>query len=191
MEYIRSFIAIELPEDIRHQIKLIQDKFKLVDPSSSKWVDPDKIHLTLKFLGNITASQINTINNSVAETLTGKNKFRLILGNPGAFPDKKRVRILWVGVDGDLQPLNVIQQELDTNLEPSGFEAEKRSFRPHLTLARIYDNVSIERRQALGNLCDSIISDNKSSFEVSAIVLFKSELTRSGPMYTKLNSFVL
>ena len=190
MEQIRSFIAIEMPDNIKRHLKTIQENIKSTDPSSSKWVNPDNIHLTLKFLGNVPSKNIDSICRTLKNTLKDKQPFILTLGNTGVFPSKKRVRVIWVGLNGDTAQLNRVYQDIDSNLSSLGFESEQRQFSPHLTLARVYDNITPERKSRLGEAVYDVAVPENELFKVDSFILFKSVLTKFGPVYTKLKSFM-
>jgi RNA 2',3'-cyclic 3'-phosphodiesterase len=186
MEPIRSFIAIELPEPVKAELKQIADRIKSADPTCAKWVDPNSIHLTLKFLGNVDAGKVDSIVDAMKDAALASAPFQLELQGLGAFPNLHRAQVVWVGVSGDIDKLQTFQKNLESNLEKLGFAPEGRVFSPHLTLARVRDYVTPLQRQSLGNLINTQKFTSSQVIPVNSISLMKSQLTRSGAIYTEL-----
>jgi 2'-5' RNA ligase len=190
MEEIRSFIAIELPEAVKLNLSQLEAKLKSGRQTSVKWVAPESIHLTLKFLGNVVPESIKDIAQAMAEAAQGIPPFRLEVRDLGAFPNLKRVQVAWVGVRGEIDKLSQFQQRLDSNLSRLGFAPEGRPFTPHLTIARLRDSTSSAERQAFGQLIASTQFET-GLFAVDAISLMKSQLTREGPIYSRITQVAL
>ena len=191
MELIRSFIAIELPDELEARLKQLEDQLKSRRQTDVKWVDPSGIHLTLKFLGEVPAEKTEEIAAAIVEAARGILPFRLETKELGAFPNLKRVQVVWLGVGGELDKLAQLQQNIETNLEILGFEREARSFTPHLTLARLRQYASPEERQALGEIIAKSKFEPPYAFKVESISLMKSQLTPQGAIYTRLKSVPL
>jgi len=191
VEQIRSFIAIELPDELKAEIKRVQAKLKSDGEAGVKWVDPRGIHLTLKFLGDVAADRIDEITGAIRVAVQGISPFRLEVKGLGVFPNLNRVRVVWVGLSGELDKLIQLARSIETNVSPLGFPTESREFTPHLTLARVGDRVPPDERQQLGQLIASTKFEAKSAIEVKAINLMKSQLTPQGAIYSRLNSVEL
>ena len=191
MEQIRSFIAFELPEEVKTGLKQIQDRLKSGDPSIAKWVDPQSIHLTLKFLGYVDSNKVTDIVQAMRNAVVTVSCFELKINGLGCFPSPARVQTIWVGLIGDLQKLQVLQNNLETYVAPLGFPTEKRTFTPHLTLARVRESAMPIQRQALGGLIGTTKIELNLPIEVNHISLMKSRLTPSGAIYTRLDSVEL
>lgn len=187
-EQVRSFIAIEMPDELRMALGRIQARLKEAGQPSVKWVDPDNIHLTLKFLGNTDVNIISKISRVMEKAAQGIPPFRLELGGLGVFPDLRRVQIVWIGLDGDLEQLKHLQQRIESNLAPLGFASESRPFKPHLTLARFRDRATLDERQNLGQIIASTHHGEDYSFNVDSVNLMKSQLTRAGAIYSLMSS---
>lgn len=185
---VRLFIAIELSNEIKLELKNLQDILKPVSPNAAKWVDPSGIHLTLKFLGNVESGKIPMITDAVKEAVSNVSPFELMLKELGAFPDLKRIQVLWVGLQGDLNSLQALQKQIEQKVSPLGFPTEKRSFIPHLTLARLRNIATPVERRALGEKLSVIKFNSTSVLEVKSISLMKSHLTREGAIYTCMYS---
>ena len=186
MEQIRSFIAIELPDELRLEIGRLQAQLKSGSQSWVKWVNPDSIHLTLKFLGNIAVDRIDEITRAMEQAAQTVPPFHLEIKDVGAFPNLKRVQVVWVGISGEVDKLGQLQHQIESNLERLGFTPESRPFTAHLTLARLRNQASLDERQRFGQL----IADTRfqaGSFEVNAISLMRSQLTREGAIYSRIS----
>jgi RNA 2',3'-cyclic 3'-phosphodiesterase len=186
MEQIRSFIAIELPQEVKAGLRQIQAGFKSGHPASARWVDPEGIHLTLQFLGNVDADKIEAIQQALKQAAIAVPPFHLELKGLGAFPSLRRAQVVWVGLRGDLDKLQVLQKRIETSLLPLGFEPEKRAFTPHLTLARMRDMASPLERQTLGETISRTKIETNLMIEVNSVSLMRSQLTRAGAIYTRL-----
>mgnify|MGYP001822740724 FL=1 len=184
---IRSFIAIDFPEETRKALEDIQKKLKQ-SGAGVRWVKPSSIHLTLKFLGNIHAAQVEEIARAVAQEIRDQPPITLRPAGLGAFPSLRKPRVIWIGMEGEVQRLTGIQARVETALEVLGFAREKRSFRPHLTIGRVKD------RRWLQSLVDAVATlDMKpfNSFDADEIILYKSDLRPTGAIYTKLHRMPL
>ncbi|HUT96644.1 MAG TPA: RNA 2',3'-cyclic phosphodiesterase [Dehalococcoidales bacterium] len=191
MEEVRCFIAIELPEEIKKGLRELQAQLKAGSRAPVKWVDPENIHLTLKFLGNVSADRINEITKAMTEAVRGTPSFPLEIRELGVFPNPRRVQIVWVGLGGEVETLARLQQRIESGLEGLGFPAEGRRFTPHLTLARLRDRATPDERQKLGQLIADTGFDAARSFIADSVNLMKSQLTGEGPIYTRLSSAAL
>lgn len=188
---IRSFIAIELPAEVSATLEEIQKMLKSPQHNFVKWVPPANIHITLKFLGNISSEKIAGITNAMEQTSQTISPFQLELGEIGAFPNLKQPRVLWIGVKGETDKLQAMQANLEENLARLGFTRESRSFTPHLTLARLREGISSAERRSFG---DSIAGKSikvECQFAATKISLMKSQLLPSGAVYTRLTEVKL
>ncbi|MFC2001642.1 RNA 2',3'-cyclic phosphodiesterase [Chloroflexota bacterium] len=191
MEQIRSFIAIELPNEVKSALTRLQTQLKLGNPPSIKWVDPNSIHLTLKFLGNIGIDKIDEITRTIETATQGASPFHLEVKDLGVFPNLKRVQVAWVGISGEVERLGHLQQRLESSLAPLGFTPESRPFTPHMTLARLRDRASPDERQNFGQLIAGTRFEAVYSFNADAINLMRSQLTREGAIYSRISSIKL
>ena len=191
MEQIRSFIAIELPDELKSALTRLQAQLKTCKQLPVKWVDPYSIHLTLKFLGNIPINRIGEITTAMEEAALGVSPFHLEVKDLGVFPNLKRVQVAWVGVSGEVARLNQLQKRIESNLAPLGFVPESRPFTPHLTLARLRNQASLDDRQSFGQLIAGTRFETVYSFRVDFINLMRSQLTREGAIYSRINSVKL
>ena len=191
MEQIRSFIAIELPGELKLALARLQDKLKSGSRAPVKWVDTDSVHLTLKFLGNIDSGIVGKITSALEEAVRGTHPFSIEVSGLGVFPNIRRVQVVWVGLTGEVEKLGQLQQRIETGLVPLGFAAESRPFTPHLTLGRVRDYVTPDERQDLGQLVTGTAFEAKYKMSIDAVHLMKSQLTREGPIYSKISTVAL
>lgn len=186
MDVVRSFIAIHLPADVRAELISLEDKLKARRHPFVKWVDPESMHLTLKFLGNVAADSVPQVVEAMSGVAGSHTPFRLQVAGTGAFPNWQRPQVVWVGVGGELDKLSAMQRELESALSPLGFPPESRSFSAHLTLGRLRERVTTDDRRRFAEFAQKVKFETSLSFEVDGIRLMKSQLTPAGPIYTEL-----
>jgi 2'-5' RNA ligase len=184
METIRSFIAIELPEEIRVELSKLQNALKTKEQNYMKWVSIESIHLTLKFLGDITSDKSGEILEAMAESIVGIPYFSLRIQELGVFPNLKRIQVVWVGINGEIDKLRQIQGHLEENLAILGYPAEEREFTPHLTLGR----TRFQPPPAFAERLSATKFESKTKIEVKSINLIRSQLTPTGAIYSRLGS---
>jgi 2'-5' RNA ligase len=188
VEQVRCFIAIGLSDQIKAGLKELQAQLQSGGQTSLKWVDSYSIHLTLKFLGGVDADKITPITDAMEEAVRGVTPFYLTVEGLGAFPNLRRVQVVWVGVGGELDRLAHLQQRIESRLARLGFAPENRRFTPHLTLARVRDRASLGEREGLGELIAATKFEAARSFPVAAVNLMKSQLTREGAIYSRIST---
>jgi 2'-5' RNA ligase len=188
VEQVRCFIAIGLPDQIKAGLKELQAQLRSGGQTSIKWVDPYSIHLTLKFLGGVDVAKIEPITAAMEEASRDIHPFSLRVEGLGAFPNLRRVQVVWVGVGGEVDRLAHLQQRIESGLAQFGFAPENRRFTPHLTLARVRDRASSGEREGLGELIAATKFEAAGSFPVAAVSLMKSQLTREGAIYSRIST---
>ena len=188
MEQVRSFVAIELPDELKQELVELETQLKTGNQPWVKWVDPYSIHLTLKFLGNVAVGRLGEITKAMEEATRGIYPFHLEVRDLGVFPNLRRVQVAWVGLRGEVDKLGQLQQCIESSLAPLGFAPESRQFTPHLTLARLRNQASLDERQRFGQLIASTKFEAAHSIEVDALSLMRSQLTREGAIYSRISS---
>ena len=188
MNEIRAFIAVLLPDEVKQSLSALQDRLRSGSSVSAKWVDPGNIHLTLKFLGNISPGLVGRITSATETAAREIKPLNIQVKGLGAFPNANRVNIVWVGLVGDIERLALLQKRIDAQLSPLGFKSENRPFTPHLTIARIRDHASSEERRQLGRLIAETAFDTLLPVDITSVYLMKSQLTREGPIYSSILS---
>lgn len=190
---IRVFIALDIPAGEKQALADTIHCLQAAIPYGVRWVDPAGIHLTLNFLGNVNASLVDDILKAMqcaAESFPGDN-FDLQLASLGAFPNERQPRVLWAGIDGDLDSLKGLQEKVDEAISRLGFPREKRPFNPHLTLGRVRDGVSPSIRRQISAAFATTNLEPGDSWEVKEMHLIRSTLTPGGAIYTSLGSVSL
>lgn len=179
---IRAFVAIDLPPRVQADLgRFVQVLQRAGAPVS--WVKPDRIHLTLKFLGDVSEERIPAICAALQSVADQAEPFVLQAAGCGAFPTLKQMRVVWVGLRGDEPALRALQGRVEEALEPLGFEPEGRPFRAHLTLGRVRGS---QRVRVLQEALLSNQSFSAEAFDVGDLVLYKSVLRPEGAQYTPL-----
>jgi 2'-5' RNA ligase len=192
MEQIRAFISIELPVDLKQEMAQLLGRLqKTGDQRWIKWVDPYNIHLTVKFLGNVSGEILKNITKAMENVVTEIPQFNLKVSGLGVFPNVNQVRVVWIGIGGELDKLNQLQTLVENNLLTLGFIAESHAFVPHLTLARLRDQTPCAERQRLGQLIASTNFETSCTVQVRAMNLTKSQLTKEGAVYSVISSVSL
>ena len=185
-QQIRSFIAIELPEEVKSALQRLQAELTLPQYTFVKCVAPESIHVTLKFLGNISPQKVAEITKVMEQASQGVSPFQLQITDVGAFPNMRQPRVLWVGIKGELDKLIAWQKRIDNGLAPLGFAKETRPFAPHLTLARVRENCSPGDRRGLGELVIKTPVEVDYKVAVNSLSLMKSQLSPGGAVYSRL-----
>ena len=185
---IRSFLAFELPYNIKKMVRQVSEHIRRAN-LNVRWVNVDNIHLTVVFMGNIREEDIPAIKGQIRKACMEFGPFDIELNGLGVFPNVQRPRVLWLGLDGDIERMSSLKSALQELLKPFGIKEEKRSFRPHLTMGRFrkpnrgdstLDNIISQYKDLDGPVC-----------QLKELIMFKSELKREGAEYTKMESWPL
>ena len=185
-ETLRTFIALPLPAE---WIALLEDVIYELDSAASggvRWVRPSGIHLTLKFLGATDPALAPRILDGLLESVEGALAPALSLSGLGTFPNRNNPRVIWAGVSGDIENLADLQQRVETLAVGLGWAAERRPFRPHLTIGRVRDRIPTPVRRRLVAAISNCPVPRLASWRPDAVRLYKSELTPRGAIYTNL-----
>lgn len=183
MPNIRSFIAIELGPEIKAELEALIRKLRDSD-TDVKWVKPENMHLTLKFLGNIPPDTIEDVKKILDKAGMGSSHFKMGLSGVGAFPGLSYPRVIWVGIGEGGDEAKKIHSLLEEGLEGLKFEREQRPFFPHLTIGRVK---STKKKEALASAIEGLKFRPGISQKVEGLTLFQSTLTPKGPIYTPLH----
>ncbi len=184
---LRAFVAVPIPDSVTVFIRQVQARLQS-SGMNIRWVAANKIHLTLKFLGQIDPSRVPGVATTMDAVAGSIPPFLLGAGGPGMFPNHRRARVLWVGLDGNIERLMAIQAALESGLGPVGFREETRPFHPHLTIGRSRRRLDAE---TLGASLESMKDVASDSFRVERLVLYKSMLSPAGAEYARLHTSYL
>ncbi len=186
---VRAFIAVDISGEARDALAEVTKRLQEQGVSGVRWVRPEGIHLTLKFLGDMESTMIDRVMEGVESACKGTGPFELGLSEPGAFPSSKSPRVVWVGLRGELDLLERLQGRIDQEMHSvCGFPKERRAFTPHLTLGRMRENASGEERRRAGEALAKIPPENGVWWQVREVCLVRSTLTPSGAVYDILGS---
>jgi 2'-5' RNA ligase len=180
---MRVFIAVDLPTEVREALRDVQRKLR-PQTDSVRWVAPESIHVTLKFVGEVPEKRIDDIHTALTG-LTWK-EFTVTVHGVGFFPGNRSPRVFWAGMEAPT--MKDLAEQLDTLMERHGFDKEKRAFRPHITLARARDT---RIDSSLVTAAAQYEEHDFGSFTVDRIFLFRSTLKSSGSIYEKLKEYPL
>lgn len=181
METMRLFIASELPLDIKRKLSSLQAEIRNRGLDELKWVEPDGIHVTLKFLGYVQPARVAAITGIIDKVCSHSNAFNVSIKGVGVFPGLSRPQVLWAGLGGETGRLGMIAERIDDGCCELGFSRERRTFKPHLTLARIRFPLRPVEQQALAEtLADTALN---LPLTIDAISLMQSNLTPAGAVY--------
>lgn len=190
---LRTFIAIELDAAVRDGLARVQAKFRQQAPDGSvRWVNPEAIHLTLKFLGDTPVGKISKVADELATACQGFAPFALSFEGRGCFPNTRRPRVIWVAVrDLSGSSLSRLQAAVEQKVSPLGFPTEERSFSPHLTLGRVARGANAQVEAVIGQMVERSVVEQIAKQSVTAVHFIKSDLRPTGPIYNQLATVVL
>ena len=189
-DHVRLFVACEVPDDVRDSIGGVIDELRSRSGSAVRWIKPDGVHVTVKFLGEVPVKQLPAIKIAIQEAVVGHSPFELELSNIGTFGGREGLRIMWVGIAGDVLRLEALVRAVNAALAVVGFEPERRPFRPHLTLGRVRDEIPTRQRAEI-EVAVGKMDVPPSMWRTSHVSLMRSRLTAAGAVYEVLATFPL
>lgn len=178
----RSFVCIELPEEIKKNLADLQSRLRPLAKGIVSWPKPEGLHLTLKFLGDVDPGRLDAAADALMRGCAESHGFQVCLRGTGGFPDLRAPRVLWAGLFEPSGELEKLQRRIEKTYRVAGFAAEERPFSPHLTIARVKaprEAAALARQwqaTSLEDLC----------FSVEEVVLMRSDLRAEGSVYTPL-----
>ncbi len=190
MERYRLFIAAELPAAVREALVAAQARLRR-DAPPVKWVAPEAMHLTLRFLGETDVRLLPQLGTALRAALAGQPAISLQLIGAGAFPNLRRPSVVWVGVGGATAALERTAALIEAQVVSLGFAREERPFRAHLTLGRVRREATPAQQERLGEAIRALPAFPPLDWMIERVVLFRSELRPSGPLYSALDMVAL
>lgn len=180
MKDLRVFLSIELDSDTKNLVKQFIDELRANENfKNTKWTKPENLHITLTFLGKTPVNKISMLENELEKVTALYSPFKIKLSNLGAFPNFKKPRVIWIGIEKN-QNLFKLKEDIDNRLQNLGFNFDKKPFLPHLTIGRQKYGIKTINIKEEFNF--------ETSFLVDKINLVKSNLTRFRPIYTTIFS---
>jgi RNA 2',3'-cyclic 3'-phosphodiesterase len=190
MSMLRAFIAVEIPAEIQQRIQRETANFRQgIDPLV-RWVPVQNTHLTLKFLGDVSPNSLEFIRQMLRTEAENVPCFEMHLAGLGAFPNLKRPRVLYVGIQAPAA-LDVLARGIEAASRRLGYEPEERPFSAHLTLGRVRQNVNATEQQQIRRAIENTQVDLLGTARVDSVHLYKSDLNPGGSVYTRLYSAAL
>jgi 2'-5' RNA ligase len=184
MSKLRGFIAI----DIEPFPKLVQFENEIRNTGANvKLVEPENVHITLKFLGDTDEGYIDQIGEIIKDAVKETDSFEIQLKGAGVFPNQNYIKVMWIGIKNGVQ-IGKIASKIDEQISGLGFKKEKRDFSAHLTIARVR---SAKNKEKILQIIEKYRDMEFGNFKVNYIKLKKSELTSKGPIYTTLREIKL
>lgn len=187
---MRTFIAIELPQEVKDSLSRLQEQLK-TSQADVKWVSPQNIHLTLKFLGEVDESKLEKIGEILETLKADKAPFCMRLSSLGAFPKTNYPRVIWVGIDKGDSETKEIAKFMEEKIARLGIPPEDRPFSSHITIGRVKSGLNREGLVKKLNESVNHFGQADLEFSVTKITLFKSTLTPKGPAYEILKEVSL
>ena len=188
MTTLRAFIAVEIPPSIQQAIHSETESLRrALGPELVRWVPRQNLHLTIKFIGDISSANVNMLADMLTAEAGRVSIFSMRVNGFGSFPNPRRARVLWVGLDAPAG-LAALQRGIESAAEKLGYAAEERPFSPHLTIGRVRQQVSASDQQTIRQGLERTRVGDLGEAEISAVHLYKSDLTRDGAVYTRLFS---
>lgn len=187
MTTLRAFVAIELPDPLQTGLAAVISTLQKSSPPVVRWVPAENIHLTLKFLGNISTASLNDLQRTLQASVKGLRPFEVQVAGVGAFPKLRTPRVIWSALNAP-DALTHLAQIVDAAALKLGYPQEERPFSPHLTLGRVSDKANAQEVSALADNLAKQGNISLGSFTVRDIQLFRSDLKPTGSVYTSLFS---
>lgn len=187
----RVFVALQLPEPVRARVaaqqNLLKEKFR--DPGL-RWTNPDQFHLTLRFLGYVPSETAPAISTALQNACSRFHSFEVKARRAGAFPDLRRPRVLWIGLEEPTGSLSALRQAICDATQPFTDEFEEARFSAHVTLARVKE-ISRQCSAELGRHIETLSQLDFGTWRVTELELIRSQLGSAGAVYTKLSAHPL
>ncbi len=188
MNTLRTFIAVELDDELLGNLTRVQDRLRgQVAPRSVRWVRPEGIHLTLNFLGDTLPDQVEQVKLALDQASSEVTPFSFTVGGVGCFPNTHRPRVVWIGLHEPTGTLSRLRNAVESHVAPLGFPAENRPFHPHLTLGRVQRGASKSEVREVGAVVASSAVGTIDEMRVTRVSYIKSDLRPSGAVYTTLH----
>jgi len=187
MSLLRTFIALEIPSQLQDAIHQQTTGLRQSTDSAVRWVATQNLHLTLKFLGDVSSTNIPFLTQMLTQEAAQHPGFSLQIGGLGSFPNSRRARVIWIGIQAPAE-LEVLQRSIESAAARLGYSAEERPFSPHLTIGRVKQNLSAVDQQKLRAALEATHVGQIGRTNITAVHLFKSDLQPTGSIYTRLFS---
>jgi RNA 2',3'-cyclic 3'-phosphodiesterase len=194
---LRLFVAVEVPDEWKQALAKLQDSMQAAlarEPVTSsarlRWVRPEGMHITLKFIGGMSEGRLRTIQEQLSKAVTEQPGIQLALGRAGSFEEKRAPRVVLATIETPhLQRLHRLAESIETWLEAAGVPRDRRRFTPHVTLARLPDGLSDEERRRIAEVTNAVPFPKLAPFVVDSVSLMQSFLEPGGARYVRLSGY--
>ena len=189
MSLLRAFIALEIPAKVQKNIHHATANLRSEIGSLIRWIPAENVHLTLKFLGDISSANVQFLTQMIRVEADTHHCFDIRLMGLGSFPSPKRPRVIYIGIQAPAE-LEALQHAVESAAQRLGYVSEERSFSPHLTVGRVKNalRISATDQQNIRRTLEQTKIDSLGTARVDSVHLYKSDLKPSGSVYTKLCS---
>jgi len=188
MSVIRAFIAVDLSSEIRQGLDEVMAGFKRqLDGMPIRWVPASNIHLTLKFLGDVSIATLEMLTKILKAEVASHHPFEISVGGSGAYPNIRRPRVIWVGLEAPAE-LGAVQSGIENTMARLGYAREERPFSPHLTLGLVGRSVSSQDVACISKALETTKVGFLGAACVREVYLYRSDLKPSGAVYTPVFS---
>lgn len=187
MSPLRAFIALEIADELQQIIHKETARLRNTIGRLVRWVPPGNMHLTLKFLGNISPASVDILTQMISTEAEACRPFDIHVGGLGCFPGPKRPRVIFIGLQAPAE-LAALQNGIESTTARLGYVAEVRGFSPHLTLGRVRQNISASDQQKIRGGLEETRIDSLGTARVDSVHLYNSDLKPTGSVYTRLFS---
>ena len=190
-ESVRAFVAVELPPEVTEVLAGLVAALRREELPSLRLVDPQNVHLTLKFLGQVPTARLEEVAGALDRTVQSRPPFAVEFLGLGGFPNLRSPRVLWVGLEDSTGALQGLAGAVEEVLAPLGFPPEARGFTPHVTLARLRQDARPAERRRAGESLARLSGQERAVLPVDAVSLIRSLLRPQGAQYTRLHHAAL
>lgn len=187
MNLLRAFIAVEIPLGIRQAVCKATSSLQKATNLLVRWVPLENMHLTLKFLGDVSPSNVDMLTQMISAEADLFDCFELHLNGLGSFPSLKRPRVIYIGIQAPVV-LDALHRGIESASRRLGYESEERNFSPHLTIGRVKQNITAAEQQTIRHALEETKIDALGTAKIDSVHLYKSDLKPTGSVYTRLYS---
>ena len=187
MIFLRAFIAVDLPPEIRRNIHRATADLQKETGLLVRWTPAENIHLTMKFLGDISPANVEYLTQMLRAEADSFDCFDIHLNGIDSFPSRKRPRVIYIGIQAPAA-LDALRRGIESAARRLGYESEERGFSPHLTIGRVKQNVTALDQQKIRRALEGAKIDSLGASRVDSVHLYRSELKPTGSVYTRLFS---
>jgi RNA 2',3'-cyclic 3'-phosphodiesterase len=188
MSVVRAFIAVDLPPDLQERLAQVIHKLKeQMGDVPVRWVPAENMHLTLKFLGDVSMSNLDVLKDILRGEAVDREQMVISLGTLGAYPKVRRPRVIWVGMEAPAE-LDALQRSIDKQTARVGYARDNRPFAPHITLGRVSRNATPDEVRIIGDVLNTMNIGYLGVARIGAVHLYRSDLQSDGAVYSRIYS---